>query len=244
MNLANDKRIYELFCDANAVDFSERRPHVYSSSGEPPLSTIFEDYEALSVCRGLDSRNAGFKAWKRQEGDRARPGDGYLIQKAAMEAVAHYGLVQISQLMALPTANFKSSRLAEAFSELDTRRKHTRAPLIRITFQDESADDEFTLRFRVRGGVLDEDTIVVRRRAGNELMHVTRSGVLSILPEAVVTPPILRLFIQFCDDSKSVIAHYGVKLGSCSFCGRELSSPRSLNAGYGPICAADQGYAY
>ena len=237
MSRAANQQIYDLFLRDSAVDLSERKLRSYPSHNKEPLLTIFNDYEALSVCRGLVPSNPGYKAWKRYECGYSRPEDDYLMQKAAMEAVDYYGRVQISQLMALPTASFKSARFTEAFSELDIRRKRTRSPLIRITFSDESSDEEFQLQFLVSGSELDEDTIVLSRRAGRDLMHVTRAGVLNVLPEAVVTPPILRLFVQFCNDPRSAIIHYGLKLGICSVCGRPLSNPRSLEAGIGPICA-------
>lgn len=37
---------------------------------------------------------------------------------------------------------------------------------------------------------------------------------------------------------------YGKESGYCSYCGRELTHPRSVHYGYGPICAANYGLPY
>lgn len=56
------------------------------------------------------------------------------------------------------------------------------------------------------------------------------------LPEGVSL-----LLSLFAENPVAVAAAYGLKTGRCSFCGRDLSDPRSTTVGYGPICAGHYG---
>lgn len=68
---------------------------------------------------------------------------------------------------------------------------------------------------------------------------IQRDGTLSerhCLSENLVT------FLEaFAKDPAKYATIYGIKTGACSFCGRELTDPRSVTVGYGPICAEHYG---
>lgn len=56
------------------------------------------------------------------------------------------------------------------------------------------------------------------------------------------TPPetatsLAALLTAFAADPARVASAYGKKFGSCCFCARELTDARSVEVGYGPICA-------
>ena len=52
---------------------------------------------------------------------------------------------------------------------------------------------------------------------------------------------IVDAILAFDADPKGVAKAYAKRVGSCSFCSRELVDPRSLAVGYGPICADHYG---
>ena len=41
----------------------------------------------------------------------------------------------------------------------------------------------------------------------------------------------------FINDPRAIAKVYGTRYGNCCFCGKELTHPASLFAGYGPVCA-------
>jgi hypothetical protein len=49
------------------------------------------------------------------------------------------------------------------------------------------------------------------------------------------------LLVEFSDDPAGVAARIGKLTGSCVYCQRGLTDPRSLTEGYGPICARNYG---
>jgi hypothetical protein len=52
---------------------------------------------------------------------------------------------------------------------------------------------------------------------------------------------ILETLGKIESDPSGFAAEYGKKSGSCCFCGIQLTDPRSLNVGYGPVCADHYG---
>ena len=45
------------------------------------------------------------------------------------------------------------------------------------------------------------------------------------------------LVVEFADNPAEVAGKYGKLTGGCSFCNRKLDDNRSLDVGYGPVCA-------
>ena len=52
---------------------------------------------------------------------------------------------------------------------------------------------------------------------------------------------IVDAIIAFDADPEGVAKAYAARVGSCSFCCRDLVDPRSLAVGYGPVCAENYG---
>lgn len=52
---------------------------------------------------------------------------------------------------------------------------------------------------------------------------------------------VVDAILAFDADPEGVAKAYAKRVGSCSFCTRELVDPRSLAVGYGPICAENYG---
>lgn len=67
-------------------------------------------------------------------------------------------------------------------------------------------------------------------------------------PARNVSPAMLEslavLLSSFARDPHSMAAAYGRATNSCCFCQRELTDPRSVTAGYGPVCAEHYGLKY
>jgi hypothetical protein len=57
----------------------------------------------------------------------------------------------------------------------------------------------------------------------------------------VTDPDVLELLHSFAVDPAAVAAEYGHRTGACCFCSIQLTDPRSVDVGYGPICAGKYG---
>lgn len=69
------------------------------------------------------------------------------------------------------------------------------------------------------------------------LGKVTPSKADSRLPDNI-----REALIQAADDPLTAAIRYGRETGSCSCCGRELTDPRSIERGIGPVCASKFGW--
>ena len=56
-----------------------------------------------------------------------------------------------------------------------------------------------------------------------------------------ITPAVETFLNDLAADPVAIIKASGLSTGSCSFCARTLSDPRSLVVGYGPVCASRYG---
>ena len=52
---------------------------------------------------------------------------------------------------------------------------------------------------------------------------------------------VLRILCAFAMHPKRMAQAYATKYERCGFCNRELADPRSVNVGYGPVCADNYG---
>ena len=55
------------------------------------------------------------------------------------------------------------------------------------------------------------------------------------------TADVSRVLVRFNDNPTDFATTYGHKTGNCCFCGRQLTDPRSVGVGYGPVCADNWG---
>lgn len=51
------------------------------------------------------------------------------------------------------------------------------------------------------------------------------------------TKAVVEALAEFAKDPEAVASAYGRRTSSCCFCGRDLTDGRSVEVGYGPICA-------
>lgn len=72
------------------------------------------------------------------------------------------------------------------------------------------------------------------------LGRITREGTL----QARLDPEQLDLLDEYCSDPEGVAARQGKESGACVYCSRELTDERSLDTGYGPVCAKRYGLAW
>jgi len=56
-----------------------------------------------------------------------------------------------------------------------------------------------------------------------------------------LTDEVTTQLTALAKDPQSAAADHGHTTGSCCFCNRELTDPRSTDVGYGPVCAANFG---
>jgi hypothetical protein len=61
------------------------------------------------------------------------------------------------------------------------------------------------------------------------------------LPSRDCRDSVIRALKQFATDPVQAAKGYAIRTSNCSFCGIELSDPRSVEVGYGPICAERYG---
>lgn len=63
----------------------------------------------------------------------------------------------------------------------------------------------------------------------------------NFVPSSACTEKIKEFVIAFAEDPISTASAYGHKTGNCCFCVKKLTDPRSVEVGYGPICAKNYG---
>lgn len=79
----------------------------------------------------------------------------------------------------------------------------------------------------------------------DEIAGVTQPPVARVTPDGKFVPKtgtkarmgLVRFFRRFVRNPARTAAYYGRQSGTCCYCGRALSNPRSVEAGYGPDCA-------
>jgi hypothetical protein len=83
-------------------------------------------------------------------------------------------------------------------------------------------------------------------RAYSDRLYVKQDGnyVGKLTPTGsdIKDPEILAILQDAAEDPAKAAALYGREVGECSCCGRELTDPRSISLGIGPICARKFGW--
>lgn len=67
--------------------------------------------------------------------------------------------------------------------------------------------------------------------------RITSDGKFTTSAKAQVSPAIVAMLKNFAQEPVRVAAAHGRQTGHCCFCARELTDKRSIEVGYGPICA-------
>lgn len=63
-------------------------------------------------------------------------------------------------------------------------------------------------------------------------------------PSRKAAPSVAALLTRFSASPAVVAAECGKLMGACSFCSRPLTDARSVEVGYGPVCAENYGLAW
>jgi hypothetical protein len=207
--------------------------------------TIFTDFEAFSICMGLD--DGGVKKMARAffKGTELELDSVIEAHKMAMTALEIHGPRLLSFALTLPPLPFKAVDPVQVFSELDKRRNKQEFPILRIAYKNvKNQTEKIQISyFAVKSNSTrkrNNDIIVVKNKSTKQtLLYVTRSG--TILPSANAKEilPMLELFVRFSMNAKQMILNYGLETGECSICGRELTDAESIKRGVGPICMLD-----
>jgi hypothetical protein len=180
--------------------------------------------------------------------------------QAMLTALAKYGSLTDNQLAAVRKCMARDAQRDEARARAADAEANTVKPVVDVTkleaaFQrarDSAAQDREGLKFlhlrldtfifspagarsRNPGAIyvkenLDESVYLGKIQGG----RFSRSGDCTDDQE--------RRIVAAASDPATAAKAYGLRTGSCSICGRELTNRESINLGIGPICAARWGF--
>ncbi|MCX7928927.1 MAG: DUF6011 domain-containing protein [Patescibacteria group bacterium] len=209
---------------------------------ETEYKTIFSDFEAYSICHGLEDRTARNIARKFFQNNETSEAEKILAHEIAMKACKKYGDKLLSFIVSFPPLPFKAVNAKKIFSEFDKLRKTYDFPILRITFNNDKNETEklhisFYVEKRDNKIIRYDNVLMIKNKTtGQKLMRLSREGI--ILPEknSKHIVPVLQVFIRFSENTKQAILNYGLETGECSICGRELTDPESIRIGIGPVC--------
>ena len=221
--------------------FSNRQKRTITFQ-ESAVETVFSDFEAFTICRGLDNRHAKHIARNYFKTNEQIENEQFEAHNIAMSALDKYGGKTLTFIISLPPLPFKAVNATQIFSELDKRRKKQDFPILRITFknaknQTEKIQISYYAEKTEKGRKRIDNVLTIKNRTtGQKLMRVSRSGI--VIPEnnAKQIVPVLQVFVRFSNDTKQTLLNYGLETGECSICGRELTDSESIRIGIGPVC--------
>ncbi|GEM_PF-2334967 len=243
-SLANPFEIEQQEIITEGDRFSKRQKRTLTFE-ESNVETVFSDFEAYSICMGLDNGHAKHLARNYFKTNKQIESEQFEAHSIAMSALDKYGGKTLTFIISLPPLPFKAVNATQIFSELDKRRKKQDFPILRISFknsknQTEKIQISYYAEKLDKGRKRNDNVLAIKNRStGKQLMRVSRSGI--VIPEgnAKQIVPVLQLFIRFSKDTKQTIINYGLETGECSICGRELTDSESIRIGIGPVCRQD-----
>lgn len=206
------------------------------------VETIFSDFEAFSICAGLEDRTARKIARQYFAEEDIHEDVFRYAHEAAMLALQQYGPQLLAFIVSLPPLPFKALNATQIFSELDKRKKTNPFPILRISYLNDAQKREkihigFYTTPNSEGRLRHDNVLEVKNKStGETLMKIARDG--RVLPEAGAKQILtgILLFIRVSQDVKSFIINYGLETGECSICGRPLTDAVSIKLGVGPVC--------
>lgn len=187
-------------------------------------------------------------------------GGGFDFPQAMLNALAKYGSLTDNQLAAVRRLMLRDVQREEARAQAAAAEANTVRPVVDVTrleaaFQrarDSAAQDREGLKFLH----LRLDTFVFSPAGA----HSRNPGALYVkenLDTSVYLGKIQggrfsrsgdctddqeRRIVAAASDPAAAAKTYGLRTGSCSICGRELTNRASIDLGIGPICAARWGF--
>jgi len=234
-----ETQIMELVQETNLF---EGRPSKTLKIGNERIETIFSDFEAASICSGLDDNHARSLARKYYKNE-CVDNDIIELHTISKSVLEKFGSQKLAFVLSLPPLPFSALDAVPIFSELDKRKGRQYFPILRISFININGETEkIQISFFTESSngerLRNDNVIIVKNQTqGNLLMKISRDG--NVIPEknAKNIIPILQLFIRFSRDTNKMIINYGLETGECSICGRELTDKESIKRGIGPVCA-------
>lgn len=129
-----------------------------------------------------------------------------------------------------PAQTIEASRLIAMF---DSAAQNLKRPKIKI----ELAGTEIVLKQATKGAE-PGSVFVVAAASDTYLGRISRDGGLNLREAPGVSKIALaQALADFAKAPEATAAAYGKRFGVCCFCSRELTDQRSVDAGYGPVCA-------
>jgi hypothetical protein len=218
----------------------EKRSLNYILINDISVETVFNDFEAYSICRGISISRA------------IKIAKDYFIGKEdetrieahefAMTAYKKYGFEILNFALRFPPLPFKAFDARSLFTELDRKAKETGLPIIRVAYSNEFGKPEkLELKFYVERESektrVYRNVIEIRNKTTNsKVASITRQGRLVAAEGSRNIIPIIQLFIRYSSDLGKLQINYGLETGECSICARELTDPISIKRGIGPNC--------
>lgn len=221
--------------------FSNRQKRTFTFQ-ESEIETVFNDFEAYSICSGLDNGHAKHLARRYFKNKEYIESELFEAHSIAIAALEKYGDKTLSFIISLPPLPFKAVNATQVFSELDKRRKKQDFPILRITFknaknQTEKIQITYYAEKTGNGRKRNDNVLTIKNRStGQQIMRVSRNGIVIPETNAKQIVPVLQVFIRFSKDTKQALLNYGLETGECSICGRELTDSESIRIGIGPVC--------
>lgn len=149
--------------------------------------------------------------------DKQWPWVDTLIQRAAPKPVAEVETINLSKLMRL----------------FDTASEGLKRP--QVAFQCSAGEFKVT---KAANHSRNPGHLYVKDVIGNYLGKVDPNGGLHMASSARDSHgDVFQALEAFAENPAEQAAAYGKATGNCCFCSRQLSDARSVEVGYGPICA-------
>lgn len=201
----------------------------------------FTNSEILSICEGLNLSEARALIYKYKKNNE----DLEIINRLkeiALLAINKYGEDQMLYYMSLPPATYKFDNVTKIFHELDLRLQKVSKPVLRLILGKDK-NERATVSFysesnpNLNSRDIFKNIIEVKDKLSSKVIfQIHRDGKLKVVNNVKNIIIKLNLFIQFCDNPNKMIINYGLSMGECSECGRELNDPISIKRGIGPNC--------
>lgn len=232
--------VEEIVTTIKADNLIQHKEKLQLNFNAEKFTSDLTNFEACSICLGLDNRRARFIA--REFLNKSKHDFLDEIHYYAIKTKEKYSHEMVSYLLSLPPLPFKITEFEEVFSELDKKLTLKKFPSFRLLFHNKNnGTEKIVLSFysKMNKGLsqMNKDLIQIKNATtGKAIFYINRRGVLFPAENPKEIIPIIKLFFRFNKESNTMIINYGLQTGECSDCGRELTDPLSIQLGRGPIC--------
>jgi hypothetical protein len=225
---------YEYRALQDIPDFSNRHNRTVNYAQES-VETVFEDSEAISLCRGIDQPHGARAIWVRHQQDKQEPNDVFLAHKYAMALRGIHGNSFLAEIINLPLADFQHDRFKKIYRLFDLQSNRSKKGITTINLITSSK--EVIVMEYIKG----ESKVFLHRNGRRRFAQISKSGTLKHFDSSEINIPVISLLFDYGDNPKKAILRYGSETGLCVFCNKPLSATSSARFGYGPVCARQRG---